>query len=452
LGSGEIHRIKVLRGSWVAFLALVAAAAFGYGVVVAVSRLWGVDGLGVYSVGLSILTIFAALSGLGLGTASVRIIAECRAGEHDELIRIFQRRGLALTIGGGLVFGTLLFIFSEPLARLAFGASTLTVAFRVVAVGLPFLAVGLYNAEILRALSLLLASESLRLLALPAGTALLLTLVLGFGFHPSSPSTPLYATSGAAIALAIISQWLALRHIPAAPQPDGPAPASMLALHPRELLRISCPMILGSLVPLLSGRLEMLLLGMLSDLHQAGIFAAAYRLGVLASFVPGAINRAFTPHFAELFWSPEKRGRLEQTLQWSACLTFWTSVPVVVVMGAFPGFFMGLLGDEFRSGSLVLVLLLCEELLPGLASFSGSLLNVGGKQQAFQNVNVAVLILSIGLNLLAIPAFGALGTAWVMLICSLTRHGICGCLVWRWFGICPFYLPFLSNGRLRRSP
>jgi O-antigen/teichoic acid export membrane protein len=179
----------------------------------------------------------------------------------------------------------------------------------------------------------------------------------------------------------------------------------------RPLMRIAVPLGIASLLITVYYQIDAVLLLQLSTAREAGIYGAAYRFLSPLLFLPAAVMSSFFPVLSAVYEDdPERVHRLVQR---AAELMAVISLPILAVTIALSGQIVDLLyGAEFARTAEVLPILmiaLVSICFGTLAGFLAPLLNLNWRLALYSGIGA---IANIVLNVVLIPRYGALGSAW----------------------------------------
>jgi O-antigen/teichoic acid export membrane protein len=155
---------------------------------------------------------------------------------------------------------------------------------------------------------------------------------------------------------------------------------------------------------------DTLLLAVLTNAKDVGIYNVSTRIVTLAVFVMAPINAAFAPHIAHLHHTAQR----EQLQRAYAAATGWIvrlSLPAFVVLIVFPGDLLRLFGHNFAAGATVAAVLAVGQLVNAATGPCGTLLNMSGRVAVNMVDTVCVLAFNVVLNIVLIPRLGVLGAA-----------------------------------------
>jgi len=152
------------------------------------------------------------------------------------------------------------------------------------------------------------------------------------------------------------------------------------------------------------------MLGMFRSTQEVGVYNVALRISMMTSITLMAINTIAAPKFAELWGKGDIKG-LAKVAQQSTKLIFWTSFPILLLFLIFPSFILGIFGEEFKSGTLALVILALGQFLNAISGSVGYILMMTGHQRFHQNTILLGTFWNIVLNYVLIPKYGITGAA-----------------------------------------
>jgi len=177
-----------------------------------------------------------------------------------------------------------------------------------------------------------------------------------------------------------------------------------------QLISVSLPLFAISIMNLVMGSASTVILGIWGSTESVGIYNVSLRTAMLASFALVAVNTIAAPKFAVLF----SKGDIEalKTLARNASsLMLLISLPLLAVLIFAPTIVLGFFGSEFVKGSSVLMVLAIGQFVNLATGSVGLLLMMCGYEKLMRNNILAAMTISIILNLILIPKFGALGAA-----------------------------------------
>lgn len=391
----------VFRGTAGAFLIRVAAAIAGLAMNVLLARILPVNEYGVISLGMSWLTIVATLACFGTDTVSVRYIAEANArGDLSQIAAVMQwGRNLTLTLGTGIGLvscGLIYAMFSDYSGNQLF-------ALCIIVMATPLLAFALNRASVLRGVKQVVSAATVEMLLKPISILLLVAVVAWL-----SAWSPTVISVAIAVLLAHGAMtWAGVNatHSLAAKHAI-PAPRSQQM----EWLKVAKPIALMSVMGVLIGNLDTVLVGYFVDAGSAGIYRASAQLANLVSFGLAASNGIMAPLIAE-YYSSGRRVDLHKALRFSVALVAIIGVGGAMFMAAAGPFALQLFGVEYQAGYHALLILLAAQAINALCGPTGIMMSMTGHQAQAARIFVISALISVALNIMLIPPYGIIGAA-----------------------------------------
>jgi PST family polysaccharide transporter len=178
----------------------------------------------------------------------------------------------------------------------------------------------------------------------------------------------------------------------------------------KSLLRQSWPLVLSTLFVVILMRTDQVMLGQMRGDKDVGIFSAALALSEVWYFVPMAITSSVFPAMVQAWKTDEKL--FLQRLKRLYVLMIWLSLAVAIPLTIFSGEIVATLyGSEYRSTAAVLSI----HCWAGVFLFLGVVSNMWYLMENLNHYTLYRCIVgatvNVGLNLVLIPEYGAIGAA-----------------------------------------
>lgn len=414
---------EVLSGATVAFVLRGIGAALAFAFNVAIGRLIGAEGAGLYFLALSVAMIGSVVARMGLDNTLLRYVASGASSGDWARAKGVVALGLRNAGIAGLALAALGFAFAPILAVHLFDRPDLTSHLRVMSLAMLAFSAMTLMAEALKGLKHIAASMLASGVLYPAaGLLLIWPAVQGFG-----PLGASFAYLGGTT-LAALFGWAMWRRAVAT---NAAAPAFPQA----ELLASSRP--LWVMAILNRGVLQwapLFLLGVWGTAEETGVFGAATRVAMLVSLLLMAVNTAIAPKFAELYQCGEMEALARLARRFALYVTLAAS-PLLALLILAGDHVMGLFGPEFRSGGTALAILAAGQAVNVATGSVGYLLMMSGHER---DARTAAIIGAVGLAVLSpmlIPAYGAIGAAALTAITLAITQVTLATLVMKQLGI-----------------
>lgn len=183
----------------------------------------------------------------------------------------------------------------------------------------------------------------------------------------------------------------------------------------RSLLQIAVPVGLAGVFITIYYRLDAVLLLGIGGEREAGVYGAAYRILDPLLFLPQSVTAAVFPVMSAIRASDP--ARLRRLVQRGADYMAVISLPVLAVTVVLSGQIIALLfGAGFERSATVLPILMLAFVSICYGSLAGVLAPVVGLQWRLTAYSAVGAAANVGLNLLLIPEYGAIGSAWATVV------------------------------------
>lgn len=386
----------------------------GYGTHLFLGRWLGVEGFGQYSVALAVASLLAALGGSGVGETLHRFYLTYQSRGMSEQAAMLMAWGRRRVWGWSFIWTALALVawaWLFPSSREVLPAL----------VAIPVFAALALEAEISRVrghVRLPFVPAPLRhILLLSAGGVLVwMGVVQVFDF--------LALTGGIA---AVVWALVRLGNGPArAPIPD----ATLRTVW----VRSSAVLWLTGTLYLVHTQVDLLLVGFVVSVHEAGLYRAASRTAALLDTVLVTVNLIVAPRLALHFAQKDRQG-VQALLRKGVLVTAAIVVPFSAAALWKSTTLMGLFGADFLAASPLFVVLLLAQVGAALSGMALGLLNVTGHARASGVALLLATVVQCAMGALVAPLWGAMGVAWVTFFSMLGLKAGLAVYAWRVMGV-----------------
>jgi O-antigen/teichoic acid export membrane protein len=385
----------------------VLSPVFSMVLVLAISRLHGVEMLGKYSLVMTVFVVGQSCATLGLPIIVTREVAKAR-----HLAGYYFVNACALT--GGLIALALLALIPAVCASLADTEMRVAISLTLLSL-VPSVVLGYGEGVLLafeRAGDYVTVGIAENVVRAGVGTVLVL---LGSGVA---------AIAGALLTLRVLAGivlLLVLRH----------RGVALVARFDRELwhdLLAEVPVV-GS-IPIVNqiyARSDILLLTWFGSWRDVGLYSAGLRLVDLARTLPASYSRALYPILSHLYG--QRAEEFTEVAQRSLRHCLLMVAPLTIAMcGLSPVLITAFYGPKAAGGEMSLAILSWGLIPLAIACMLAQSLFAAGRQAIDLRVNVIATVLSLSANALLIPWLGAVGAA----IAGLVSVSIYAALQYFW--------------------
>jgi antigen flippase len=437
--SGGHSYLQILKSTAVVGASSAISVVFSIIRNKAIAVMLGPEGIGLMALYNSIADIAQTLAGVGVQSSGVRQIAEAAATDDKEKIartaRIVGRVSLLLGVIGAL----LLVMIAAPVSNLTFGGYQHTAGIALLSIALALRIISGGQMALLQGMRRISNLAIVNIGAAFAGTVVTIPLIYFLGQKGIVPSLIAVA------AVTLLASWHYRRKI------DLPAveiPPSAFSDESKRLLRLGLVFMASGLLTFGAAYAVRLIVLHAEGISSAGLYQAAWAIGGLyAGFVLQAMGTDFYPRLTAVCSDNSDTNRLvnEQT-QMSLLL----AGPGVVATLTFAPIVMQLFYSHEFDGATNLLRWICLGMMLRIIAWPmGYIVIAKGAQSIFFWTEVAATAVHVGLALVLVKAFGAVGAGvaffglyvWhTLLIYCIVRH-MTG---FRWstenMKICPVFL------------
>jgi O-antigen/teichoic acid export membrane protein len=438
---------RTARGAARGGLANMAGSALagGTGVVVTwiVARTLGPEQAGAFFAATAAFVLAGGLAKLGTNTGLVYWPARLRATGRSHLLGACLRTGIPPVAVFSLLLAVAMWAAAPEIARLTAAESPHVVAdhaagLRVLAVFLPLQALTDVLLTVTRGYR---AMRPTVLLDKVLRSGLQLVAVTGAGVATlwMTASLPVFALAWAApyLPVALLAGWAARR----AYTSNRPAGVTTRREERSGLRRdfwiFTGPRAVAAVAQLALQRIDVLMVAALGGLAPAAVYAVAGRFVVLIQFANQGLSQSVQPRLAEALSTGDHAAanRLYQTATGWLVLVTW---PICLLVIACAPWYLRFFGDEYVAGRPVVLVLAGAMLVATGCGMVDMVLAMAGRTSLNLGNVLAALVVMIGLDVLLIPRWGALGAATGLACAMVVNNLLPLAQVYRGTGLHPF--------------
>ena len=394
---------QISRQSAVFFLGTLFTMGAGYLVKVYVARVLGAEQLGLYALGMTMVSLVQVAGMLGLQGTAPRFVAVYNAtGKPDEL-RGFLTRSVGAIVFLNVLLSAGLVLGGHWIARNLYHAPDLAQYVPLFAVLAVLGAINVFYCQVLAGFKDIAKRTVItNFVGSPlviALTVVLLALGTGMWGYLGAQIT----SSTIVVVLLVAAAWKLT------PQRARFSLAALPPLDP-EVKSLALAFLGMSVLDFLVTQADKILLGLYLNPRVVGIYVLASTLSAFIPIILQSVNQIFAPVIADLH-ALGRRDVLQKLFQ---TLTKWVlglSFPLAGVMIVFAPRLMRIFGPDFESGWPVLVIGAVGQLVNCGVGSVGFLLLMSGNQKRLIKVQFAMTIVSVVTNLTLIPILGLVGAA-----------------------------------------
>ncbi len=405
MGKDSDFKSLIIRGASLSLIWRGIGFVSGYILAIFISNWLGAGAYGRFSIFLSLISLIVIPAKFGIDRAVIKLLAL-----RDESGNGYDPAQLLLVAGGivlcsSLMCSILFYLIAPDLVISIYGDSALVPKMQFVALSIAPLSLLILFSESFRGLNragaYAFCQHALRN-GLPLAIISFFFIVSEGTEGENIPELSYLIGISAAVLISIYLLYVEIKGIM---RED-----LQMKIGPGGLIKLSFPMLIASSAIAISTNLDTLMLRYFESDAIVGNYNAALKLAMLLSFAITSINALSAPQFSKLFHSG-KIQEFRSSVQFTSKLITIAALPILFAVGFFPGLFLSLFGDGFENARLALQILCIGYFINAFCGPVDLLLQMVGKEKAFQWIIILSTVLNIVLNLILIPVYGLNGAA-----------------------------------------
>jgi len=394
-------RNRELLGLSETLILQISAAAVLFGFHLVSARLLPIESYGALNFGLSLAGLLTLACALGYPNLLLRVVASAVQSQSWGILKgvLLQATRNVVLLSAIAMLGLLACSWWLP------GLTPDQVAgLRIAAVAIALYPVGFLRAKTALGLGSVRCSivpeEILRPVAF---MALLAVLVIVAGVEPDGSDVAALLVGSLVMAM-VGGIWCLRLHMPvnwfrAAAERK-----------PAEWRRSSRRMMFGGVFQEVITRSDVIALGLLATMSASALFSACSKLALLNVFLLKVVDTFYAPKMAAAFNAGDRDG-LWALIRRTGLLSLAGSLPVAVLLIAFPAPLLGLFGPEFREAVLPLQILAAGTLVNAATGSVGYALLMSNNERYFAGIAGLVALANVTAHAVFTPTFGIVGAA-----------------------------------------
>ncbi len=420
---------ELVRTSFFALLVRVSGVFTGFLVTLITSRYFGADALGITAICLAILSFSSVFGKLGMDVALMKYVAGYALNKNFGGIKSVYLRAVKVILPVTLIISVVLYFLAPWMAEYLFHKPSLTSLLETnawLALPLVFL---LINSECIRGLKRIRTYTFLQTVSVSLIATILL---IAASFYSSDNQWPAYIQFISITIAGVFSTFLWIKY---SKHREHKAKGEVTS---GKLIRTSSSMFTTTLMQLIMSWAGTLILAAFVSESEVGIYNALVRISVFTNITILAINSLSMPRFAESYAAKDFTS-MKKLAGESARLIFLTSLPIFILLAAFPQWILSVFGKEFPGNEGALLVLLAAQFVVCFSGLPSQILNMSGRQDVLRNIAVISAIVNLSACFLLIPKFGIMGACYAQLAGTFIWNLLSSISVKKHFGFTVFF-------------
>lgn len=388
------HIRKLISSSGINFLFRIFGLGTSFLIVLLISRLFGVANYGSYSLTFTIAQAIAMIFGLGIPNALIMLIGIRNFNEIEAKKLLFK--GLKITLLFSLIPAFLLYLSADFIANKFFDNTALNHFLEIVAYTIPFFIIHelflYYFISVKKFIS-----YNIFMFVLP-NLFLILFLFLFYFMAKSDYYT--FLAFALSIILIVFIEFIVVYESKIHKTPN--------VISNKGLLKTASPMLFSGLLLYLLNWTDVIMLGIMTNESEVGIYNIAYKIGSVGFLVIVSVSTIITPKIAELYGSGNLQ-ELKKLIHNSTRLISVLTIPLVLFLVIGSEYILSFFGENVIVGSSTLIIVSVGVLFSAMAGNVDQILNMTNNQIVLRNITIISFFINIIFNFILIPNYGIKG-------------------------------------------
>lgn len=425
----------ILKGAKLSFVAKIISVFLGLIINYIVANYYGADVVGVLSLITSIILLISIFTTFGLQDAIIKIISEFKH-KYNMYFMIVYKKVLIIVSFLSIPLSFVLFLFHKEISVDFFNKPFIDSLVFYTSFFIIFYAIHQINIATIRSLKKINIFAFFQMLP---NLIMFIILLIAVNFS-NSQYIPIYVYL-LTLFLLFLSSSILILYIDAKENIPHYNEKRNDSLDIKFILKKSFPMMLTSSMFIIASQIDIFMLGILKSTKDVGIYAIANKIAVIVTFVTVAINSMIAPEFSELFHK-NKMDELKYVAQKSTKLIFFATTPIIIFLIIFGNYILGIFGEDFIVGYVVLLILLFGQSINSIVGSTGNFLNMTNNQNKLMLFVFISLVVNIIMNYILIPIYGINGAAFATMFSVALWNILATFYINKKFGFYILYSPF----------
>ncbi len=401
---------KIFTSSGVNFLFRIFGLGTSFFTTIIITKLFGINTFGNYSLIFAIAQIAALFFTLGIPNTLIKIVGNENFNylQAKELLKNGLKGSLLFSIIPMLIF----YFGSDFFSETIFNNIQLKNYFLIIAIATPLFIVH----EIL--LYFFIATKNfmkynLFMFVLP-NVILIIFLFMFYNLKLENQYT--FIAFSISILITVLIEVATIFNLK-----KQKATSSISTLN---LIKTASPLLFSGLFIYLLNNANIILLGFLSDETQVGIYNIAYKIGSIGFLIIVSVSTIITPKMAELY-GENNMLELKKLTHKATQLIAVLSIPLVLILILFSKFILSFWGEEIITGGTAMIIISIGVLLSAIAGNVDQILNMTNNQNILRNITIFSFFVHIIISFFLIKNYGINGAAIATLITNVLINILC---------------------------
>ena len=408
----------VVKGTAIVFIGTIMGMLFAFIGRVLFARFFTPEQYGIFSLSVTILSVFTAIGTIGLQQGTTRQIAYYLGKGKNIETAFVIRWSLVFALPSGIVISTLIFILSDIIALNFFHMPGLILPLKLFSLAIPFFIFIQILSSTFRGFKKVKEKvyfvDFARNFLFPVFLIPVIILSLSF----------IWGLIVYVLSIVLTSVLFFIYYLRKKPTKKNFKTKSFNVKVGKELILFSLPLLLVMVMYQIMSWTDTIMLGFYKNSEIVGLYNTARPLGGFISTALTAMLFTYTPVVSELY-AQQKNKEMKRDY---AVLTKWVcsgTLPLVLIFVLFPETVINFLfGSDYILAATALQILSIGYFFNNLMGPNGATLTAFGKTRFLMYATAAAAIINIIMNAILIPIYGLNGAAIATIISLIAVNAI----------------------------
>lgn len=393
---------KITKGTLIAFVGFIALKIIAYVYLVIRAKILGPFWLGIYVLGVTVITAISVVSRMGFHTALIRLVSVYKSTNDSSKLKGILKFSFSISFITSIFFSIILFFLSRYLSISILHNLDLIKPLQLFSLSIPFMTAFSLIVSTFRGLKDM--KNKVLIDFLQPASAFLFFLVL-FNFFKLKIWAAVYAYIISYFISILIGYLKLTKKLPfLIEQTLKPF------INKKEVILYSLPLLFISTIGILFQRVDILMIGYFRSSQEVGLYAPAAHFALIVSFPLLLFNQMFAPSIAD-YYHKDKLKELTYLFKTITRWVFIISFPLFLFLLLFNKEIMLLLGNPYMGAWPILIILAFAYLINASVGSVAIILAMTVHQHILLLTVLLATLLNISLNIFLIPRLGILGAS-----------------------------------------
>ncbi len=427
------HIVDLIKGGSINFIFYGLNLLIVYVLAIVISKYYGAEAYGRFSILKSLLLILIILTTLGLNTLAIKLGSDTNHYVSGKFKSNFVQKSYRILFCSSLLVSFFIFYFKREISLHVFDDQKLEhyfTFFPLIVIVSVFLN---YNSNLFKGQKRVVLFSFIS--SFFNNFIFLIGLFICFHYFSSNE---MYLVVCFLLSVLIATGYSLFKVFPIKKTNNT------VDFPVKKLLALSYPMMLSSSMIYIIFSLDTLMLAFFDVSENVGIYRVVVQISTLNTIFLIVLGTILGPKIGRLF-SEGKKDEIKDVIRKGVKLIFFITAPIFVCMLIFSEQLLLFFGPEYLKGLYALIILSACQFLYAISGFVDLILNMTGKQKVFGKITMISAGINIALNLLLIPNYGITGASIATGFSILLTNTLAVIYIKKDMKILAVYIPFFKH-------